>query len=594
MQRPKRESESGDLKKRLWQQIANLFTGGSPNDCQKSWENLRRSLANSRNNFAKKYGVSGSAGREYKPYKYELLMSFLDSFHGRDIMDGNLDGGDCDAGNNVNNDFEAGEDDESEEHDEDDEHDGSATDFKDGSEIGSLTTDLYEGSFSETVLEGKVSGIKIRNQPSNCASRKLFISPPSAYKLKPLSELDSPEGKRARMMSPFISPSYNLLGKENLKPKEIRQKSQTISLLDSPNVKKILLSKTIKKAVVQKRVELKVPIEGQQARKDRLKMDKQKRIADNRSDLVQKLAVEVEKAEKSKEQQNDGSRDVASNSVDDLILRELLKEEDSVSLFLASLRDCAKRLPPNIFRTFQIQVLQLLTDLEQKSKVQEKVQLSGIESDQDLFKLSEKMLKEVEAAWDVHADSQCIVIGEYCLYGRDLHTLRDGGLLNDQIVNSYFHLVAARGFHGKSIDTYFSPNLGKKPLDELKEWASNLKQYSYLLVPVHHPTNHWAMIFVNVNCTSLHYLDSMGGDCQDGLVKLKEFLVEETGICDWHIEQSKNIPRQLNSTDCGVFVCMYANFLAASKEFSFSQSDMGSIRRRMVYEICHAQLLPLP
>ncbi|KAK3929701.1 Leucine--tRNA ligase [Frankliniella fusca] len=30
------EYRDRDLKKRLWQQIANLFTGGSPNDCQKS------------------------------------------------------------------------------------------------------------------------------------------------------------------------------------------------------------------------------------------------------------------------------------------------------------------------------------------------------------------------------------------------------------------------------------------------------------------------------------------------------------------------------------------------------------------------------
>jgi len=39
----------------------------------------------------------------------------------------------------------------------------------------------------------------------------------------------------------------------------------------------------------------------------------------------------------------------------------------------------------------------------------------------------------------------------------------------------------------------------------------------------------------------------------------------------------KDIPQQLNGSDCGVFICMYARHLAEQISFSFMQSDINVI-----------------
>ena len=68
------------------------MTSSPAQDLRKEWDKLRRALSNHRNNYAKRHGVSGAAGVPYKPYKYEVIMSFLDGMRGEDRMDGNLEG----------------------------------------------------------------------------------------------------------------------------------------------------------------------------------------------------------------------------------------------------------------------------------------------------------------------------------------------------------------------------------------------------------------------------------------------------------------------------------------------------------------------
>ena len=47
----------------------------------------------------------------------------------------------------------------------------------------------------------------------------------------------------------------------------------------------------------------------------------------------------------------------------------------------------------------------------------------------------------------------------------------------------------------------------------------------------------------------------------------------------------KEIPQQLNGSDCGVFACTFAEFLGRDAALSFQQNDMPLIRRTMVWEI---------
>ncbi|CAG5090246.1 Protein of unknown function [Cotesia congregata] len=49
------------------------------------------------------------------------------------------------------------------------------------------------------------------------------------------------------------------------------------------------------------------------------------------------------------------------------------------------------------------------------------------------------------------------------------------------------------------------------------------------------------------------------------------------------LDNPKNIPRQYNSYDCGVFACMYAEAVCQGKEiFDFTQKDMKNCRQKIV------------
>jgi sentrin-specific protease 1 len=53
----------------------------------------------------------------------------------------------------------------------------------------------------------------------------------------------------------------------------------------------------------------------------------------------------------------------------------------------------------------------------------------------------------------------------------------------------------------------------------------------------------------------------------------------------------QDIPQQHNGYDCGVFACMFAEAASRRSKFLFTQEDMPSLRRRMVYEILTKKLL---
>ena len=47
---------------------------------------------------------------------------------------------------------------------------------------------------------------------------------------------------------------------------------------------------------------------------------------------------------------------------------------------------------------------------------------------------------------------------------------------------------------------------------------------------------------------------------------------------------------QLNGVDCGVFLCKYCDYLSDNVPLHFTQGDLGTFRRRMLYEIVTASI----
>ncbi|GLD74411.1 sentrin-specific protease 1 [Lates japonicus] len=54
---------------------------------------------------------------------------------------------------------------------------------------------------------------------------------------------------------------------------------------------------------------------------------------------------------------------------------------------------------------------------------------------------------------------------------------------------------------------------------------------------------------------------------------------------------AKEIPQQMNGSDCGMFTCKYADYITKDKPITFTQKHMPYFRKRMVWEILNHKLL---
>lgn len=98
---------------------------------------------------------------------------------------------------------------------------------------------------------------------------------------------------------------------------------------------------------------------------------------------------------------------------------------------------------------------------------------------------------------------------------------------------------------------------------------------------------------------TIKYYDSMGAPNEQVIKALVNYLKEESfdkkkikiDMNGWTSENVQNIPQQENGSDCGVFSCMYAEFITRNRPIVFTQQNMTYFRMKMVYEICTGQML---
>ncbi|XP_024883785.1 sentrin-specific protease 1-like [Temnothorax curvispinosus] len=53
-------------------------------------------------------------------------------------------------------------------------------------------------------------------------------------------------------------------------------------------------------------------------------------------------------------------------------------------------------------------------------------------------------------------------------------------------------------------------------------------------------------------------------------------------MSDWEFYSAKNIPQHTNGSDCGVFSCMFAEYICANREITFTQDDMPYFRDKII------------
>ncbi|XP_067322013.1 sentrin-specific protease 2 [Anolis sagrei] len=189
----------------------------------------------------------------------------------------------------------------------------------------------------------------------------------------------------------------------------------------------------------------------------------------------------------------------------------------------------------------------------------------------------------------------------------DIQTLRNQQWLNDVVINFYMNLLVERnkrqGFPLLyAFSTFFYPKLSSAGYNAVRRWTKevDLFQHDLILVPIHIRV-HWALVVIDMRRETIKYFDSMGQSGHNICMKLLQYLQDESKVkrnleinpSSWTLYSMKpnEIPQQRNGSDCGVFVCKYADFISRDKPIVFSQCHMPYYRKRMVWEILHQQLL---
>ncbi|NXS58068.1 SENP2 protease, partial [Brachypteracias leptosomus] len=189
----------------------------------------------------------------------------------------------------------------------------------------------------------------------------------------------------------------------------------------------------------------------------------------------------------------------------------------------------------------------------------------------------------------------------------DISTLNKLCWLNDEVIHFYLSLLVERnkmkGYPSvHALSTFFYPKLITEGYPAVRRWTrgTDLFKHHFILVPIHLRV-HWALVAIDMRKKTIKYYDSLGGNGDEICKTLWQYLQEESRekrnvelvISEWtlHSMKPQEIPQQSNSSDCGVFICRYADCIIRDLPITFTQKHMPYFRRKMVWEIIHQKLL---
>nr|XP_056705309.1 sentrin-specific protease 1 [Euleptes europaea] len=222
--------------------------------------------------------------------------------------------------------------------------------------------------------------------------------------------------------------------------------------------------------------------------------------------------------------------------------------------------------------------------------------------------LTEEMEREIKCV--LRGGNQDEVLSEafrLTITRKDIHTLSNLNWLNDEIINFYMNMLMERskqkGFPTvHAFNTFFFTKLKTAGYQAVKRWTKKVDVFSVdiLLVPIHLGV-HWCLAVMDFRKKTITYYDSMGGMNSEACKILLQYLKQESldkkrkefDANGWMLlsKRSQEIPQQMNGSDCGMFACKYADYIAKDKPINFTQQHMPYFRKRMVWEILHRKLL---
>jgi sentrin-specific protease 2 (axin associating molecule) len=174
--------------------------------------------------------------------------------------------------------------------------------------------------------------------------------------------------------------------------------------------------------------------------------------------------------------------------------------------------------------------------------------------------------------------------------------LNQGRLFNDELINFYFKLInKSCGNKIVTINSFFITRMRSLGATDrrLLRWTRKvtLHDKDMVLLPIHQ-LNHWQLAVINPAKKIFGYYCSLNDQEQDTPKLIREWwgmvvqheTKEKWDSTDWTDAKLQG-PEQTNGTDCGVFVCKVAEYLASGSLVTFDQTNIGDFRRTMLGEL---------
>ena len=181
---------------------------------------------------------------------------------------------------------------------------------------------------------------------------------------------------------------------------------------------------------------------------------------------------------------------------------------------------------------------------------------------------------------------------------RSLLTLQDGRWLNDQVIDYYFKVLEHRS-NVQRYCTIHTSSFMKNILDhnlkyKFQKISSRIKndmfQKNKIILPIKIGNMHWATAVIYIRSKKIKIFDSKGANRLFYLKVLFKFVTDSwekihNGVSflkkeDWElVDHTNDIPIQRNKHDCGVFCCMYADYISNDREPNFSHEIIQQQRQ---------------
>lgn len=197
--------------------------------------------------------------------------------------------------------------------------------------------------------------------------------------------------------------------------------------------------------------------------------------------------------------------------------------------------------------------------------------------------------------------------------------LKPGQWLNDEVIHYFLLCLSRRDQQMCQKDSsrkrshFFKSFFVSKLMDEASGYRyQNVKRWSkkvagkdvFALDKIIFPVNvggvHWTCAVAFMQEKRIQFYDSMGGGGQryvNGLLRYfedehKDKKKKPLDTSEWNLVTCEpDTPQQLNGFDCGVFTCMFADFLSRDMPLIFSQEHVTECRERIALSIMNGSAL---